>query len=86
MIDWFGPIFFESYGASELGFMTLISATEAIEKPGSVGKIISGGSIKILDDNMQLLPVGETVGCMLATNPRFVNFMDKRYQKYEDHL
>ena len=31
MIDWFGPIFYESYGASEIGFMTLISSEEAIK-------------------------------------------------------
>ena len=28
MINWFGPIFYESYGASEIGFMTLISSSE----------------------------------------------------------
>ncbi|MFT4938605.1 MAG: long-chain acyl-CoA synthetase [Paraglaciecola sp.] len=50
MIDWFGPIFYESYGASEIGFMTLISSAEALQKPGSVGKVLPGGSIKILDD------------------------------------
>jgi long-chain acyl-CoA synthetase len=55
MIDWFGPIFYESYGASEIGFMTLISSPEAIEKPGSVGKIVAGGAIKILDENQQEL-------------------------------
>ena len=55
MIDWFGPIFFESYGASEIGFMTLISSSEALKKPGSVGKVVPGGAIKILDENKQEL-------------------------------
>jgi long-chain acyl-CoA synthetase len=55
MINWFGPIFYESYGASEIGFMTLISSSEALEKPGSVGKVVPGGAIKILDENKQVL-------------------------------
>ncbi len=60
MIDWFGPIIHESYGASEIGFMTLITSEEALAKPGSVGKILPGGAVKVLDDDFQELPVGET--------------------------
>lgn len=44
MIDWFGPIFNESYGASEIGFMTLVTSAEAMERPGTVGKVLPGGS------------------------------------------
>ncbi len=60
MIDWFGPIIHESYGASEIGFMTLITSQEALAKPGSVGKILPGGAVKVLDDDFRELPVGET--------------------------
>jgi long-chain acyl-CoA synthetase len=73
MIEWFGPIFYESYGASELGFMTLISSTEAAQKPGSVGKAISGGTIIILDDDMQPLPTGES-GSIYVHLPMFGPF------------
>ncbi len=73
MIDWLGPIFFESYGASELGFMTLIGSEEAIRKPGSVGKILAGGSIKILDDDGNELPVGE-IGTIYVHLPLFGDF------------
>lgn len=60
MIDWFGSIFYESYGASELGFMTLISSDEAKVKPGSVGRAREGMQIKILNDELRALPAGET--------------------------
>ena len=88
MIDWFGPIFYESYGASEIGFMTLISSEEAIKKPGSVGKILAGGSIKILDDDKNELAVGES-GSIYVYLPMFGDFAytnsaenepDERYQ------
>ena len=44
MIDWFGPIFYESYGATEIGFMTLISSEEASAKAG-LGRQSSHGRV-----------------------------------------
>ena len=73
MIDWFGPIFYESYGASEIGFMTLISSSEALEKPGSVGKIVPGGAIKILDENKQELAPKQS-GLIYVDLPMFGTF------------
>ena len=73
MIDWFGPIFYESYGASEIGFMTLISSSEALEKPGSVGKVVAGGAIKILDENkLELGP--QQSGLIYVDLPTFSEF------------
>lgn len=88
MINWLGPIFYESYGASEIGFMTLISSDEAAQKPGSVGKILPGGSIKILDDDMIECPTGE-IGTIYVNLPIFGDFnysnsegsiVDQRYK------
>lgn len=73
MIDWFGPIFYESYGASEIGFMTLISSAESKLKPGSVGKVLSGGSIKILSDTKEEMKVGES-GLIYVDLPMFGEF------------
>lgn len=73
MINWFGPIFYESYGASEIGFMTLISSAEAQLKPGSVGKVVAGGSIKILNDAKEELQVGES-GLIYVDLPMFGEF------------
>ncbi|PKG99040.1 AMP-binding protein [Paraglaciecola sp. MB-3u-78] len=73
MIEWFGPIFYESYGASEIGFMTLISSSEALEKPGSVGKIVPGGAIKILDENKQELAPKQS-GLIYVDLPMFGTF------------
>lgn len=73
MIDWFGPILYESYGASEIGFMTLISSQEALQKPGSVGRILEGGDVKVLDDDGKELPPGE-VGTLYIHLPIFGDF------------
>jgi long-chain acyl-CoA synthetase len=91
MIDWFGAIFFESYGASEIGFMTLISSQEALNKPGSVGKILPGGSVKILDDDKNELSVGQS-GAIYVDLPMFGDFSYTNSQgndadeRYKGHI
>lgn len=59
MIDWWGPVFWETYGASELGFLTLVSSEEARAKPQTAGTIQLGGSIRIYDDEGKRLGAGE---------------------------
>jgi long-chain acyl-CoA synthetase len=83
MIEWFGPIFYETYGASEIGFMTLISSQESIDKPGSVGKVLPGGSVKILDDHGNELPPGET-GTIYMHLPMFGDFNYSNVDKSEE--
>lgn len=38
MIDWWGPVIWESYGASEVGTTCMISSEEWLQHPGSVGR------------------------------------------------
>ncbi len=59
MIDWWGPVFWETYGASEIGFMTMVSSQEALDRPGTAGRIQLGGSIRIYSPEGEILPAGE---------------------------
>ena len=67
MIDWWGPVFWETYGASELGFLTLASSQEAVDRPGTVGRIQLGGSIKIYNTNKTELPMGQVGDIYIKT-------------------
>lgn len=58
MIEWWGPTLFEYYGASEQHGMSMISAPEWLEKPGSVGKH-GLGVAHIIGEDGQELPAGE---------------------------
>ncbi|MFV8816961.1 AMP-binding protein [Haliea sp. E17] len=58
MIDWWGPIIDEYYGATENIGSTYIRAEEWLRKPGSVGKSIQG-TIHICDESGAELAVGE---------------------------
>lgn len=39
MIDWFGPVLFDSYGGSESGPLCGISSADWVKRPGSVGRV-----------------------------------------------
>ena len=58
MIEWWGPIIHEYYGATEgLGFAAC-NSEEWLAHPGTVGKVVLG-ELSVLDDDMQPLPLGE---------------------------
>ena len=56
MIEWFGPVFMDAYGASEVGTTCLIMSEEWLKYPGSVGKAIPPFTAMILDDDNNELP------------------------------
>jgi len=59
-IDRFGAgNLFDFYGATELGWITLINGTEMLERPGSVGRPLSGHELCIRDSAHRELPAGE---------------------------
>jgi long-chain acyl-CoA synthetase len=60
IIEWWGPVLSEYYGASEgLGSGTFVTSQEWLERPGTVGKPLPTCQIQILDDAGNELPVGE---------------------------
>jgi long-chain acyl-CoA synthetase len=73
MIEWWGPVFYESYAASELGYVTAISSQEALRKPGSAGRACGRAVIRILDNDGRELPQGK-VGLVYARQPAFPDF------------
>jgi acyl-CoA synthetase (AMP-forming)/AMP-acid ligase II len=70
MIDWWGPCIHEYYSGSEGAGFTTVSATEWLERPGTVGRA-RGGAIHILDDAGRECPIGETGSVFFENAPRF---------------
>jgi len=69
-VEYFGDgKVFEFYGGTELGIATFIPPEDQLRKPGSCGKaIVDEIDIKILDDEMNEVPVGE-VGILYINSP-----------------
>jgi long-chain acyl-CoA synthetase len=59
MISWFGPVFSDAYGATEVGTICSIGSVEWMEHPGSVGRVIPPFTRAIVvDDADNELPAG----------------------------
>ena len=75
MIDWWGPIVHEYYGATEgLGF-TACNTPEWLAHRGSVGKVLLG-ELHVLDEQMQPVPKGASGELWFKTATPFVYFND----------
>jgi long-chain acyl-CoA synthetase len=59
MIDWWGPIFIEYYGATEGHGATQIDSEEWLAHPGSIGRPNAGNQVHVLDEEGTELPAGE---------------------------
>jgi long-chain acyl-CoA synthetase len=59
-IEFFGEDkLFEYYGGTEIGIVTRMRPEDQLRKPGSCGTPVMGSHIRLLDENMQDVPVGE---------------------------
>jgi long-chain acyl-CoA synthetase len=59
MIEWWGPVINEFYGATEMGTVSFCTSEEWLAHPGTVGKAAPHAVIRILDAEGKELPPGE---------------------------
>lgn len=80
MIDWFGPVIYEMYGASEGAGPAICDSHEWLAHPGTVGRASSRIEYSIVDDDGADLPPGEigTIYCRRADGgPEYYGDPDK---------
>ena len=53
MLKWWGPVLYETYGSTETGVVTKISPEEWLAKPGSVGRPVLTGEVRIRGEDGQ---------------------------------
>ncbi|MBX9699363.1 MAG: AMP-binding protein, partial [Acetobacteraceae bacterium] len=80
MIEWWGPVIVEFYGATDLGGPTVCNSEEWLRKPGTVGRVIPGVTLRILDEHGRDCPPG-TPGEIFAHCPDMPDFT---YHKRDD--
>jgi long-chain acyl-CoA synthetase len=68
MIEWWGPVLVEYYGATEAGIATTIDSIEWLRRPGSVGRPVRGTRLHVVDDAGAELSAGE-VGTVYVQRP-----------------
>ncbi len=73
MIDWWGPVITEYYGATETGIVVWHDSQEALRKPGTVGHVVDGATLRIVDEQGRDVPQGE-VGEIYLRGPHLSEF------------
>src|SRR5205085_5886061 len=79
LVEHFGDVLHDKYGAAEVGIMTSIGPADQFRKPASVGRPFFATTIRVLDENGEEVPEGE-VGELHARSP----FMFSGYWKQPD--
>ena len=59
MIDWWGPMINEYYGATETGIVVWHNSAEALQKPGTVGRVVEGAIMRIVNEQAHDVKQGE---------------------------
>ena len=85
ILDWWGDILLEYYAGSEGCGTTMITAEEWRRKPGSVGRAVVG-TLRIVDDEGNVLPTGQIGRVYFEGGPPFVYLNDeaKTREAYND--
>jgi long-chain acyl-CoA synthetase len=59
MIEWWGPVINEYYGATETGAVTFCTAEQWLAHPGTVGRAVPDADVLVLDKDEKPLPARE---------------------------
>jgi long-chain acyl-CoA synthetase len=58
MIEWWGPVIAEYYGATETGAVVFCTSEEWLSHPGTVGKPLPGATVRVYSEDGAVLPAG----------------------------
>ncbi len=67
----FGYLLWNFYGATETGLVTLAGPRDHEARPGTVGRVLRGNTIRLLDEAGQEVPVGE-IGELYTANEMLI--------------
>lgn len=88
MIDWWGPIVSEYYGATEGGIVSMVTAEEWLERPGSVGRAMPIIEIKIVNALGEEAGPGEEgvihVRSLVGQDFEYLNSPDKTAEAHSE--
>jgi long-chain acyl-CoA synthetase len=73
LMDWWGPVVYETYGGTEVGTATLATPQDWLEHPGCVGQPTPGTRLAFYDEQGRRLPEGE-IGEIYARVPAYADF------------
>lgn len=70
----FGPVIYNLYGSTEVAYATIATPEELAVEPGSVGSVVAGTVVKILDDDGNEVPTGTSGRIFVANTIQFTGY------------
>jgi fatty-acyl-CoA synthase len=67
----FGPLLWNFYGATETGLVSLAGPGDHVARPGTIGRLLRGNQVRLLDDEGREVPTGQ-VGELYARSAMLI--------------
>ena len=72
--DLFGPVIYNLYGSTEIAYATIATPDDLREEPSTVGKVVRGSIVKLLDENGKEVAPGETGRIFVGNASQFEGY------------
>ncbi|MGH2929336.1 MAG: AMP-binding protein, partial [Solirubrobacteraceae bacterium] len=70
----FGPVIYDMYGSTEVAYATIATPDDMRQEPGTVGTVVRGVIVKILDEHGREVPPGVTGRIFVANSAQFEGY------------
>jgi fatty-acyl-CoA synthase len=70
----FGPVVYNMYGSTEIAYATIATPTDLAAEPGSVGKVVRGVVVKILDEHGEEVDAGVSGRIFVGNRAQFEGY------------
>ena len=70
----FGPVVYNMYGSTEIAYATIATPKDLAEEPGSVGKVVRGVVVKILDEDGEEVKAPENGRIFVGNSAQFEGY------------
>ncbi len=70
----FGPVVYNLYGSTEVSYATIATPADLVEEPATVGRVVRGSIVKIVDDDGEEVPAGATGRIFVGNASQFEGY------------
>jgi fatty-acyl-CoA synthase len=70
----FGPVVYNLYGSTEIAYATIATPEDLEAEPGSVGKVVRGSIVKLLDDDGKEVAKGDSGRIFVGNSSQFEGY------------
>jgi fatty-acyl-CoA synthase len=73
-LETFGPVLYNLYGSTEIAYATIATPADLAAEPSTVGKVVHGSVVRVLDEHGHEVPAGETGRIFVGNSAQFEGY------------